>query len=64
MGRIDLNKMDAMTDADIDYNDIPELPDDFVEQAEWFSEAGKHRGGRQNSVMLCWKFASPSLTTF
>lgn len=41
MAGTDLNKLDAMTDADIDYSDIPELPDDFAEQAEWFSDSGQ-----------------------
>lgn len=30
-----------MTDADIDYSEIPELPDDFAEQAEWFMPVPK-----------------------
>jgi uncharacterized protein (DUF4415 family) len=30
----DLAKLDTMTDADIDYSDIPELGDDFFKNAE------------------------------
>jgi len=31
--RSDLARLDAMTDADIDYSDIPELSDEFLERA-------------------------------
>lgn len=30
-----------MKDTDIDYSDIPELPDDFAESAEWFMPTPK-----------------------
>lgn len=30
-----------MKDSDIDYSDIPELPDDFAESAEWFMPTPK-----------------------
>ena len=34
--KTDLKRLDAMTDDEIDYSDIPELDDDFWENAEWF----------------------------
>lgn len=30
-----------MKDSDIDYSDIPELPEDFAESAEWFMPTPK-----------------------
>lgn len=40
-GRTNFKKLDAMKDSDIDYSDIPELPDDFAESAEWFMPTPK-----------------------
>ena len=31
-----LKRLDAMTDEDIDYSDIPETDDEFWENAEWY----------------------------
>jgi hypothetical protein len=33
MSASDLERIDRMTDADIDYSDIPELSDDFFKNA-------------------------------
>ena len=32
----DLKRLDAMTDDDIDYSDIPELDEEFWANAEWY----------------------------
>ena len=37
----DLKRIDAMSDEDIDYSDIPELDDDFFKNAEVVVSPGK-----------------------
>ena len=34
--KTEFDRLDAMTDEDIDYSDIPELDEEFWKNAEWF----------------------------
>lgn len=40
-GRTNVKKLDSLKDSEIDYSEIPELPDDLAESAEWFMPAPK-----------------------
>ena len=51
----DLARIDAMRDEDIDYSDIPELDDEFFEQAEVvFPPKKKHISLRLDADVLEW----------
>lgn len=51
----DLKRIDAMSDKDIDYSDIPELDDDFFKNAEIVVSPGKKQIAlRVDTDVLAW----------
>ena len=53
--RTDWKRLDAMTDDDIDYSDIPELGDDFFKNAEVvMPPEKKHLSIRLDADVLDW----------
>ncbi len=51
----DLKRIDAMRDEDIDYSDIPEFDDDFLESVEMkFSPGKKQIALRVDTDVLEW----------
>ena len=53
MAASDLEKIDQMTDADIDYSDIPELDDDFFKNTtRVLVESSQHKGDRGEQASL------------